>query len=228
MDVIKKNLSELVVTQIRKYIENNDLKVGDRLPTEQEMCDMFGVSRMSIREATKALNFLGVIRAAPRRGLTVGPVDMNKLTEILSFHFMLNNYPKELLLNARMVIEVGSLQYAMNAITSNHAIYEKLITICNTLDKTTNFEKFLKGDVEFHRTLVEASGVQPLLAFNDVISAFFTKFRLEFANKSWTELSKGSQVHRQIVLALRNNNLFEAEKAMREHLAAFKRDYHGL
>ncbi|MDO8302817.1 MAG: FCD domain-containing protein [Sedimentisphaerales bacterium] len=221
MDVTKTNLSELIVTRIREYIETNNLRVGDRLPTEQEMADMFGVSRISLREATKALNFLGIIRAAPRRGLTVGPVDMNKLTEILSFHFMLDNYPKELLLNARMVIEVGSLQYAMKAIIDNNVLYEKLVAICDRLDKTKDPEKFLKGDTEFHRTLVEASGVHPLLAFNDVISAFFTKFRLEFLTKTDSARSKGSQVHRKIIAALHDGDLIEAEKIMRHHLEVY-------
>jgi len=221
MDITKTNLSELVITRIREYIEANNLKVGDRLPTEQEMADMFGVSRISIREATKALNFLGIIRAAPRRGLTIGPVDMNKLTEVLSFHFMLDNYPKELLLNARMVIEVGSLQYAMKAIIDNNALYEKLVAICDKLDKTKDPEEFLKGDTEFHRTLVEASGVHPLLAFNDVIGAFFTKFRIEFLTKAVSSQFKGSQVHRKIIVALRNGNLIEAEKTMRHHLGVY-------
>jgi GntR family transcriptional regulator, transcriptional repressor for pyruvate dehydrogenase complex len=222
MDITKTNLNELVVRRIREYIEANSLKVGDRLPTEQEMADMFGVSRISIREATKALNFLGIIQAAPRRGLTVGPVDMNKLTEILSFHFMLDNYPKELLLNARMVIEIGSLQYAMKAIVDNDTLYEKLLAIGDKLDKTKDPEELLKGDTEFHRTLVEASGVHPLLAFNDVISAFFTKFRSEVLTKTDSaRLFKSSPGHREIITALRNGDLIEAEKTMRLHLGVF-------
>ena len=218
MDVTKVNLSELIVTRIREYIEANNLTVGDRLPTEQEMANMFGVSRISVREATKALNFLGIIQAAPRRGLTLGPVDMNKLTEILIFHFMLDDYPKELLLNTRMVIEIGSLQYTMKALIDNDTLYEKLIAICDKLDKTKDPEEFLKGDTEFHRTLIEASGVHPLLAFNDVISAFFTKFRLELLTKADSLRFKGSQVHREIIFALRKGNLTEAEKMMRHHL----------
>lgn len=221
LELKKSNLSDLVVTRIRQYIGENGLKAGDRLPTEQEMADMFGVSRIIIREATKSLSFLGIIQAAPRRGLTVGSVDMVKLTEILSFHFMLDNYPKELLLKARMVIEVGSLQYAMFAISTDMTLYNKLIAICDTLDKTKNPESFLEGDTEFHRMLVEASGVHPLMVFNDVISAFFNKFRLQLLNTSDSDRLRGSQVHREMVQALRERRLIDAETAMRNHLAVF-------
>jgi len=65
-------LSEMVASRIRDHIIEHSLGEGDRLPTEHELADQFGVSRGSIREATKALGFLGIIRSAPRRGLTVG------------------------------------------------------------------------------------------------------------------------------------------------------------
>lgn len=221
MNLKKTNLSDLVVKRIREYIVINNLKVGDRLPTEQEMATMFGVSRISIREATKALNFLGIIKAAPRRGLTVGPVDMEKMTEILGFHFLLDDFPKDLLLKARMVIEVGSLQYAMDAVASNDLLYQKLIAMCDKLDQTKDTTRFIEGDVEFHRTLVEASKVTPLVVFNDVISTFFLKFRHELLRMSEGALTTGSQVHRKLVMSLRNKDLIGAEKTLRQHLDTF-------
>jgi GntR family transcriptional regulator, transcriptional repressor for pyruvate dehydrogenase complex len=221
MNLKKTNLSDLVVKRIREYIEINDLKVGDRLPTEQEMATMFGVSRISIREATKALNFLGIIRAAPRRGLTVGPVDMEKMNEILGFHFMLDNFPKDLLLKARLVIEIGSLQYAMHAVASDTLLYKKLITMCDNLDQTKDASQFLKIDVTFHRTLVEASKITPLIAFHDVISAFFQKFRSELLFNVKNFFPHSSIQHREIVLALHDGKLIDAENIMRRHLEAF-------
>jgi DNA-binding transcriptional MocR family regulator len=46
---------------------DNKLKLSDRFPTEQEMAEEFGVIRSCVREATKALNFLGIIEGARRR-----------------------------------------------------------------------------------------------------------------------------------------------------------------
>src|SRR5258707_15608240 len=112
MDQVKRqNLSEIIANRIKHYIVDNALRPGDRLPTEQEMAERFGVSRVSAREATKALSFLGIIRAAPRRGLTVGEIDMRRVTEYLGFHLALANYPNAELLQARIVIETGSLPH---------------------------------------------------------------------------------------------------------------------
>lgn len=55
------------------------MKIDDQLATEQEMAKKFGVSRGSIREATKALNIIGLIKSGPRRGLTLGALNMDRL-----------------------------------------------------------------------------------------------------------------------------------------------------
>ena len=79
--------SEMVAERIREYIIENGLKPGDKLPTEGELTELYGVSRVSVREATKALSFLGIIEAAPRRGLTVGNFSVERVSKYLAFHF---------------------------------------------------------------------------------------------------------------------------------------------
>src|SRR5262249_58487780 len=105
--------SEVGAERIKQYIIDHKLKPGDRLPTEQELSDRFGVSRVSTREATKALGFLGIIDAAPRRGLVVGQVDMKRVTNYLGFHLAISDFPHQQLLDARAVIETGGLAFVM-------------------------------------------------------------------------------------------------------------------
>lgn len=52
-------------------IENRQLKVGDKLPTEQEMCEQFGVSRVTVRSALAELERRGLVMRRPRVGTTV-------------------------------------------------------------------------------------------------------------------------------------------------------------
>jgi GntR family transcriptional repressor for pyruvate dehydrogenase complex len=222
----KKNLSDLVVAKIRSYIEDNHLKVGDRLPTEQEICETYGVSRVSVREATKALSFLGIIEAAPRRGLTVGPFNMERVAEILGFHFLIDNYSKEMLLKTRMVIEIGSLEYAMDPIRNDEKTYKKLLSLCNKIDQTNNRDEYLKLDAEFHRTLLQTGGVDPILSFNDVVTSFFSKFRTEITAIDDLGLKKGAEIHRNIIESLHNGDLIEAENFLRFHLSSVGKILH--
>ncbi len=72
--------------EIKRYIVGHHLAPGDRLPTEQQLAEKLGISRLSVREATKSLEFLGIIEAKTGVGLTVGRIDMGRVTQHLGFH----------------------------------------------------------------------------------------------------------------------------------------------
>lgn len=218
--IARKTLSETVTAEIRKYIIDHDLKTGDRLPTEQQFAELFGVSRISIREATKALSFLGIIRAATRRGLTVGEVDMHRVAEFLGFHFALSNYPREQLLKARIVIETGALPEAMERIAARPELYAELVSINDGLKSVQDPEEFVRRDLAFHRALLEASGIEPLVAFSSVLEIFFKRFKDQISvQRNWPT---GIAAHREIIEALKNRDLKKASDLLGQHLTHFQ------
>src|SRR5579872_5430918 len=72
--------------QIKQFIVSEKLAPGDRLPTETQLAKAFGVSRLSVREATKALEFLGIVESKTGVGLTVGEMNLELVTGHLGFH----------------------------------------------------------------------------------------------------------------------------------------------
>jgi GntR family transcriptional regulator, transcriptional repressor for pyruvate dehydrogenase complex len=63
--------SEEVRRQIEQAIRRGDFASGDRLPSERELVETFGVSRVSVREAIRALEGLGLVRVYQGRGAFV-------------------------------------------------------------------------------------------------------------------------------------------------------------
>jgi GntR family transcriptional repressor for pyruvate dehydrogenase complex len=218
----KKILSEQVVGRIKEYILEKNLGPGDRLPTEQELAELFGVSRTSVREATKALSFLGIIHSAPKQGLTVAKVDMNKVMEYLSFHFALNNYPKEQILRTRFGLEIGALAESMKHISKDTALFKKLDQINDEIVAAETVEEFIRCDLAFHKALLEASNIEPLIAFNDVLQIFFKRFRDEISKAQWQE---GKKSHGKIIRALKEKNLNTAELLLRKHFEYYMSMY---
>jgi DNA-binding FadR family transcriptional regulator len=209
----RRNISEVVAERIKQHIIDHQLKPGDRLPTEQELAERFGVSRVSTREATSALGFLGIIEAAPRRGLVVGRVDMKRVTSYLGFHLAISDFPKAQLLDARIVIETGALPHVMQRMESDPTLYEQLCEKANAVRRAGNLDQRIAADVAFHRALLDACGVQPLLAFHDLLTIFFDRFRRSLARGDW---ESGMKRHQQILDALRDGDL----KLACDHLAA--------
>jgi GntR family transcriptional regulator, transcriptional repressor for pyruvate dehydrogenase complex len=179
---------------------------------------LFGVSRVAVREATKALSFLGVIQAAPRRGLSVGNVDMSRVTQYLGFHFALADYPKEELLRTRMVIEVGAFPYVARAMSDNPAIVERLDKLIVATDEAKNLRARIEADITFHRALLEANGIGPLLAFDDLLKIFFDCFK-RFLSHARGEVIVAQ--HRGLIRYLREGDVENARRLLADHLSIY-------
>jgi GntR family transcriptional repressor for pyruvate dehydrogenase complex len=210
----RRNLSETVAERIKQYIIDHNLKPGDRLPTEQELCDRFGVSRVCTREATKALSFLGIIDSAPRRGLAVGHLDMKRVTQYLGFHFAISDFPLSQLLDARNVIESGALPHVMRQMAKDPSVYDRLTAKAEEARRPGTLDQRIAADVAFHHALLDASGIPPLLAFHDLLTIFFDRFRRSLAKGDW---ENGMKQHQQIIDALRDGDLKLASDILASH-----------
>lgn len=211
----RQRLSDQLTTQLRKLIIDQGLKPGDPLLTEQEMIDRFGVSRSVVREATKALDFLGIIDAVPRRGTFLAEFDFSRVAEYFGFHFALSDYPREKLLKTRTVIETGVLYYTMAAIRKDPEKYRELLELAEHGSANDSVDQRITHDIAFHRGLVEASGITPLAAFSDLLQIFFQRFQQRMAKGDY---EAGKRHHREIVEALHAGKLESAIETLRGHL----------
>lgn len=69
--VRKQHMHELVSNAIQNYIEQNNLRSGDRLPSVQEWTKLLGVGRSSLREGIRYLEAIDVIRVENGKGIFV-------------------------------------------------------------------------------------------------------------------------------------------------------------
>ncbi|QPL48229.1 FadR family transcriptional regulator [Halomonas sp. A40-4] len=65
------SLSKHVATQLEALIVQGTVAVGNKLPTENSLCDSFGVSRTVVREAITHLKSLGLVETRRGVGTTV-------------------------------------------------------------------------------------------------------------------------------------------------------------
>jgi GntR family transcriptional regulator, transcriptional repressor for pyruvate dehydrogenase complex len=215
----RRRLSEELTAQLRKHIIDNGLKPGDPLLTEQEMVERFGVSRTVVREATKALDFLGILGSAPRRGMTLDEFDFDRVSEYFGFHFALSDYPREKLFKARMVIETGALFYTHEAMQKDPDVYPRLRQLAEAFPTTENAadQRWIEYDIAFHRGLVDASDISPLASFCDLLQAFFREFRPTLSG-----FRTGQEMHLQIVEALHEGKLDTATELVQNHVRCYE------
>ena len=86
-------LYQSLVDALRRAIESGEYPVGSLLPTEKELCERFGVSRHTVREASRRLADIGLIVRRAGLGTTVSArtasprftASLGSLTELLQF-----------------------------------------------------------------------------------------------------------------------------------------------
>ncbi len=215
----RRKIRDQAAEQIKELIASKKLSPGDRLPTETELADSFGVSRLSVREATKALEYLGIVQAKTGVGLTVGQIDLERVTEHLGFHPALHRADPLQLIDTRVIIETGVLPHVARRMAEDRSTYDRLRSVADRFRSARKLQTWIDLDIEFHRTLLESSGLAPLVAFGDLLHVFFQRFRESVKKAQW---QAGAESHQRIIDALREGELTAATDELRKHIEDHK------
>lgn len=141
-----------IIKYIQEYIKENNLKAGDKLPSQGEFIDMMKVSRTALREAVKTLEAGNVVEVKNGKGLYVG--GSKSMEDTIASLLSVNKEKAQLLevLEARRAIETEILAMVINKATD--AELEELGTIEKVL-----MRKFYVGvrqteeDKQFHHKI---------------------------------------------------------------------------
>ncbi|UCD79184.1 MAG: FadR family transcriptional regulator [Desulfobacterales bacterium] len=157
----KTRLYEEIAEQIKDAILDGHLKPNDRLPSERDLCEMFGVGRPTVREALRVLDNMGLIEIGPGiKGSTVKDVDitqyMDAVREHLSHLIKVNEETIRDLWEVRKYIELGiSLTAAHKARQTD---IKKLRECIQRMEACGNDTRaYFPIAVEFHKYLAEAT-----------------------------------------------------------------------
>ncbi len=176
--VVRSGIARQIADNIRDAIMNGDLKVDERLPTEDELAKRFGISRPTVREALKRLAAQNLIRS--RRGPLGGnfvrrpdPEGLSKaITGAATLMVGMGAFDIDEIIAARQETESVCCRLACDRRTEEH-LERMAAEIAVQRDKATSDEEFCASDVRFHRALVDATDNGPLqLMMYTVIEAF--------------------------------------------------------
>lgn len=159
-------LSQQVETEIEAAIRSRKLVPGTKLPSENELCAQFEVSRTAMREALRVLHARGLIRIEKGRGMFVNELSADTVTSSLELYLHLNHEAEKSLhvINARQLIEPAFAAQA--ALRHTAADAEKLKKdLADLIACEGSFSLLSKLDMDFHLHIAEASGnpLVPLL-----------------------------------------------------------------
>jgi GntR family transcriptional regulator, transcriptional repressor for pyruvate dehydrogenase complex len=224
----KPKLSETVVAAIRKQLQAGDIQPGQKLPTEGQLTETFGVSRTVVREALAKLAADGLVE--PRQGAGVFVIEhISTMFGALAADMGSKDSIALNVLEVRLAIEIESAGLA--AIRRN-AAQEAAIQ-----EAFFEFERLLlsseptgPADLAFHRAIASATNNPFYVEMLDVLGR--RAIPCDVTSPWSTELAqsdayqRGLQDEHLVILnAITSGDAESAREAMRAHLSASQQRY---
>lgn len=194
-----------VTAAIAEDIFSDRYPAGSPLPRENDLCDLYGVSRTVIRESLKVLESKGMVRGKPRIGTTVCDKDEWNILDADVLEWM-GPYIRDFdllgcILEARRTIEPAAAELAAErASTQEIADLERAWQ--GMRDSSRDPEKFTEADMQFHTVLLNASHNQVFRRLSSAIHAAL-HYALHASNVAVESREDAVIVHGELVEALR-------------------------
>ncbi len=200
-------LQSEIIKFIREYIENNHLQPGDRLPSQEKLIEMMGVSRTALREAIKTLEARNILKIVNGKGVYVQNGSLQDL--LTQFEF---TKEKELLLEvleARKILEREIVTLVVKNITNEElANLENILDII--MDKYNRGEHQNVEDKKFHYMVYEYSHNRIMQQLILSISGAMEKL-WEFPLNMESPFTETMPIHVDFYKALKNRDLKMAQ-----------------
>src|SRR5690625_5212397 len=170
----KKVISDYITSQLKKLIVKQEIKIGDKLPNERELCNLFDASRSSIREALRTLESQGLLRRT-NAGTFVQADLSGIIEESFILQILLNNWSLEDIQATRVMLERELIRLATIKHTEENLL--KMSQHINQMEsslKNKDNNVFVESDIAFHNEIALAGGNQVMqLLYNSISDLIF-------------------------------------------------------
>jgi DNA-binding FadR family transcriptional regulator len=212
-------MSEAIVTQIRNLIRSNRLVPGDRLPSERELCEQFGVSRVTVREALRVLEAGGLIeiRVGARGGAFVTTPTSDQLSAGLADLINLASVTAFEVTEARIVFELGIIPMVVERATDEDIEDLRELTR-EHIAALKRGEYTMAMSAQFHNRV---GACTHNAAIEMLVHSFHGPLLMslrEARTAAPVMGQRGTYEHRDFVDAIAKRNVEEATAIMRRHI----------
>ncbi|WP_394435347.1 FadR/GntR family transcriptional regulator [Streptomyces sp. SGAir0957] len=212
-------VTDEAIEKIKGMIVSGALRPGDRLPRESELAGDLGLSRNSLREAVRALSLIRILDVRQGDGTYVTSLDPQLLLEALSFVVDFHRDDTVLeFLAVRRILEPAATAMAAPLIPAERL--DALDAQLDALGAEPSVEELVAADLDFHRSVVAASGNAVLCSLLDGLSGPTTRARVWRGLTQEDAVGRTLREHRAIVAALRDRDAEAARSWATVHIAS--------
>ena len=208
--------------QLEQAILRGDFSPGERLPSERELVETFGVSRVSVREAIRSLEAVGRVKVEQGRGAFVSDRRSGfgePMTRWLALHqdevVELQSVRGALDALAAASAAVVARKKQRAAIVRAHAAFE------GAVERDSPTEQLVDLDIDFHIAVAEASGNRLLYDLLSDLHNYLAQSRYLVLALAGRRLQSVAE-HARIVEAIEARDADASRSAANAHVASVR------
>ena len=206
------SIVQKVINRLTRAMINRELKAGDKIPTEMELANSFGVGRNSVREAIKVLSSFGVLEVRRPEGTFVTQGFSDKMIDPLLYGIILDESKSlESLKELREWMDWGILRLAARHADEDDiiAIEKKFDELKDALRQGTDIDRIFNADNEFHATLDKAAHNSLFAKITDLVRKLTSEIRLRTvrAMSDMGKLKEMETAHEMLMNAVKTRNV---------------------
>ncbi|TMM56740.1 FadR family transcriptional regulator [Maribacter algarum] len=208
-----------IIAKIRDLMNYKNLEPGDKLPSERQLSERFGVSRTNVREAIQKLEFYGILKSKPQSGTFVADIGQVAMNGMMEDILRLEEPDFKSLVETRILLELKTVRLAAQRRTEEDLKQMKMALEAYS-QKVNNGEDAVQEDLLFHLAIAKASGNSTMNTFMLIITPeIITNFeKYHVCDKGMAFM--GIQEHQDIYDAIEAQDPQLAKKKMKVHFKA--------
>jgi DNA-binding FadR family transcriptional regulator len=204
-----------LVEEIRALLAARALGVGDPIPTERELGDMFAASRNTVREALVVLRAYGLIETRPKSGAVLAGGHAEAVQRLFSFHDGVSRDGFKDVQGFRRIVEIGVGEEVMRR--ADGAALDRLEAINDRIAGAETVADRAREDYVFHEALVALAGNRTTLAAFRMLRPVIERI-MEVGKASRPVQANTHAAHAGIVSALRSRDRVAYAYLLGRHL----------
>ena len=204
--------SAYIADCLRDMIFNGSLKPGDRLPTEEQLCQRFSVSRTTLRESVQMLRVSGLLDVTPGRGSYVSLPDLSHLMEDIALFGRYGNVNDDDMLETRILLEGALIAGACAASTNRRKSLQNW-----TLNRDASAEENEATERAWHLAVADLAENPMMRMFLEMILNLSKSQRIEALN-DLDEVMRTMSVQLRVNEAIAEADPVTAERVMAAYI----------
>jgi GntR family transcriptional regulator, transcriptional repressor for pyruvate dehydrogenase complex len=214
-------VSEAIVHRIKKQITEGRLLAGHKLPAEREMARQFKTSRVSVREAYRTLEEVGVlrIRRGADGGAFIAQLDHEPVLRSLALVLGLGRTSHQELTEARMLIEPPIARLAALRARKEDVVRLEGVLVQEEHEAARRSGPFRPTASRFHRSVADCTRNLPLIVLMNALADLTSEAAAALDVTTRTRHRQmNTQFHRQLFEAICQHDGDAAYAIMAKHV----------